>query len=324
MIPKKSNPQPADFRPISCLSNIYKLITKIFSINLYNILEINNIISFNQLGVKKNSMAAKEQLMFNHCINLVNNHKLKIIWIDIKKAYDTIQFEYLNNIVKHLNLPQNFLDLLTNIQLKTTMNLNMNNKTIGSFKPERGILQGDSLSPILFTLCMEPISRLLNEKEELLLHMNIKNEQLKINHLFYMDDLKIFANNDENLNRLTNIYSEVLETIRMEHNALKSATNSRICNDLADTVCPINGYKYLGLLEDVDSNFKKMNKENILSKIKERVKKLCMTKLNSKNLFYSINEYAISLIHYYVGILDFNSETLKNIDLDIRNILGEI
>lgn len=50
---------------------------------------------------------------------------------------------------------------------------------------------------------------------------------------------------------------------------------------------------------------------------------MCETKLNSKNLFKFLNEYAISLIYYYIGILDFIEEIQRNTELDIRSILRE-
>ncbi|KAG0425251.1 hypothetical protein DMUE_6045, partial [Dictyocoela muelleri] len=66
MFPKKDTNYPSDFRPICCMSNIYKIITKILTKNLYNILEMYGVISLNQLGAKKNTLAAKEQVLFNH------------------------------------------------------------------------------------------------------------------------------------------------------------------------------------------------------------------------------------------------------------------
>ncbi|KAG0435495.1 Retrovirus-related Pol polyprotein from type-2 retrotransposable element R2DM [Dictyocoela muelleri] len=323
MIPKKENPDVQDYRPISCLSNIYKIITRVFSYNLTTILEMNNSISFNQLGGRKNCLAAKEQLIFNHCINIYNDYKLKILWVDITKAFDSVPFKYINNILSRLNLPRNFIELIKNSQSNLEINITQNRNIIGSFKPRRGILQGDSLSPLLFTLCMEPISRVLNERDDLKLKMNYNNKELQINHLFYMDDLKILAENDTNLCLLTKKLEETLNTIGMEHNKNKSSTNSIICKNYADVISPIDGYKYLGLIEDVDSRFKNINVDMMLEKIKQRIRKLCNTKLTGKNLFTAINEFAISLLNYYVGVVNIPEDTLVKQDKEIRNILRE-
>ncbi|KAG0435394.1 Retrovirus-related Pol polyprotein from type-1 retrotransposable element R2 [Dictyocoela muelleri] len=324
MIPKKkTNPDVADYRPISCLSSIYKIITKAFSQNLSNILEANSVISINQIGAKRNTLAAKEQLLFNHCINIYNEYKLKVLWVDIRKAFDTVPFHYLNELLRRLNIPQNIREFIKNMQSNVKINISYNNNKIGSFKPERGILQGDSLSPILFTLCMEPISRILNEDNELMFDMTYENKQMKINHLFYMDDLKIMAKDETKLLKLANKFENVLRTIGMDINVDKSATNASKCMEYADPISQVDGYKYLGLIEDVESKFKNINIEKVMEKMKQRIKNLCNTKLTGRNLFAAINEYALSLINYYVGIVNMNTDFLMNQDKMIRNILRE-
>ena len=60
-----------------------------------------------------------------------------------------------------------------------------------------GIFQGDSLSPLLFCLAHIPLSQLLNDTG-----YGYRIENRKINHLFYMDDLKIYAKDDTELQKL--------------------------------------------------------------------------------------------------------------------------
>lgn len=48
LIPKANTCRVEDFRPIMCLSNFYKILTKILRDTLYQYIESNNIISFNQ------------------------------------------------------------------------------------------------------------------------------------------------------------------------------------------------------------------------------------------------------------------------------------
>ncbi|KAG0435242.1 LINE-1 retrotransposable element ORF2 protein [Dictyocoela muelleri] len=323
MIPKKNDPNPSEFRPISCMSNIYKLITKVLTQNLYNILDINEVISFNQIGVRKNTMASKEQLLFNHSINVVNDFKLKTVWFDIQKAYDSVPFEYVNEILINLNLPLNYVELMKKLQKEIKMNIVINNESIGTIKPCRGIIQGDSLSPLIFTLCMEPISRILNQNNSPKVEIKYKDSEFAINHLLYMDDLKIFATDDEKLKYLTEEFTNTISKIGMNHNKSKSATNSPSISDIADIISPLNGYKYLGLLEDSDNKFKDVNIDIISKRINERIKKICQTSLNAKNMFNSFNEFALCLLNYFVGTVNMPENTLANYDTEIRKILIE-
>ncbi|KAG0435477.1 LINE-1 reverse transcriptase like protein [Dictyocoela muelleri] len=324
MIPKKNDdPNPSEFRPISCMSNIYKLITKILTHNLYNILDVNEVISFNQIGARKNTMASKEQLLFNHSINVVNDFKLKTIWFDIQKAYDSVPFEYVNEILKRLNLPANYIEIMNKLQKELEMNIYINNKNIGIIKPCRGIIQGDSLSPLIFTLCMEPVSRILNQHHNPKVEIKYKDIEFSINHLLYMDDIKIFAEDDEKLKNLTTEFTKTLNKIGLKHNKSKSCTNVITMNDIADIICPLKGYKYLGLFEDSDNKFKNVNIDIVNGKMNERIKKLCNTSLNSTNMFNAFNEFALSLLNYFVGTINMPENRLSDYDTTIRKILME-
>ncbi|KAG0435676.1 LINE-1 retrotransposable element ORF2 protein [Dictyocoela muelleri] len=307
--PKKSNPDAQDYRPISCLSNIYKLITKVISSNLYLILEANNVINYNQLCARRNCFAAKEQLIYNHCINLFNDFNLKVLWVDIKKAFDSVPFNYLNRTLETLKILDNIIKLVKCMQDNMELNLKHEKSSLGAIKPRKEILQGYSLSPLLFVICMEPISRTLNDNELVKVTMKYEDKEIKVNHLFYIDDLKLMANDDKNLNILSHKLDEILHIIGLELNKNKSATNSHMCKEISGIISEVEGYKYLGLIEYVDCQNKHVNIVNVFDKIKQRIIRLCDTKLTGKNLFLAKNEYAISLLNYYVGIINYSNMT---------------
>ncbi|KAF9761163.1 hypothetical protein NGRA_2815 [Nosema granulosis] len=59
----------------------------------------------------------------------------------------------------------------------------------------------------------------------------------------------------------------------------------------------------------------------IIKSIETRVDTLCKTNLNAKNLIRTMNEFAISQINYYVGIVEMEADQFKEIDENIRRIL---
>lgn len=63
------------------------------------------------------------------------------------------------------------------------------------------------------------------------------------------------------------------------------------------------------------------NKCIIEEKIERRVGKLCQSKLNAKNLFAAINEYALSTTNYYIGLLPYEQSEFEEIDRKVRRIL---
>ena len=103
---------------------------------------------------------------------------------------------------------------------KTTMKLNHSNGSISSRQIEikRGIFQGDSLSPLLFCITLAPLSSLLNN-----ITYGFMSQYGKLNHLFYMDDLKTFAKDDDQQLGLLTIVKTFSSDIKMEFGLEKCA-----------------------------------------------------------------------------------------------------
>ena len=91
--------------------------------------------------------------------------------------------------------------------------LTFNGTFISSVDICRGIFQGDSLSPILFVLSMIPLSFLL-KRENYGYKMN--SAGVMLNHLFFMDDLKLYGRNEKELEGLLGIVEKFSRDIGME------------------------------------------------------------------------------------------------------------
>ena len=80
-------------------------------------------------------------------------------------------------------------------------------RSIAETKIQRGIFQGDALSPLLFIIAMVPQNHILRKCAA---GYKLSRSQEKINHLMYMDDIKLFAKNEkerETLIHAVRIYS---------------------------------------------------------------------------------------------------------------------
>ena len=76
----------------------------------------------------------------------------------------------------------------------------------------RGIFQGDSLSPLLFVLCMIPLTQILRKLKS---GYTLKNGET-LNHILFMDDLKIFAKSDSEVDGLVSTVQILSNDIGME------------------------------------------------------------------------------------------------------------
>ena len=63
-------------------------------------------------------------------------------------------------------------------------------KRLIDVKIQRGILQGDTLSPLLLVIVINPLNYIL---KKCIGGYKLHKSQEKINHLMYMDDIKLFA-----------------------------------------------------------------------------------------------------------------------------------
>ena len=78
-------------------------------------------------------------------------------------------------------------------------------------KIKSGIYQGDSLSPRVFCLALAPLSFLLNKSD-----YGYKTPHGKISHLFYMDDLETYMENDDELTALLSTIKSFSDDAGME------------------------------------------------------------------------------------------------------------
>ena len=104
-------------------------------------------------------------------------------------------------------------------------------------------------------------------------------------------------------------------------NKEKSATNTEACAEDATLLEGIQSYKYLGITQSACSSISEESFTKVRNEIIERTKRFCETKLNSKNLFKGINEHAISVINYHIGVLKLEPSDFKTIDDEIRKVL---
>ena len=76
------------------------------------------------------------------------------------------------------------------------MELTAGDKCLSEVNIQRGIIQGDALSPLLFVIVMMPLNHILRKCTG---GNELTKSKEKINHLMFMDDIKLFAKNEKEL-----------------------------------------------------------------------------------------------------------------------------
>lgn len=210
LLPKSTSTQdPSQYRPITCLPTLYKVITSCIANRIYKHLDEFNILSEEQKGCRRKHMGCKEQLIIDSTIlkHVQKRRKdLFVAYIDYQKAFDSIPHSWLTEVLEIYKVHPTIITFLKNVMQtwRTTLNLQTNTTLInaGEVNIKRGIFQGDSLSPLWFCLALNPLSRELNDSKA---GFDIKNNRqtlFQITHLLYVDDLKLYSNTNLNMKKI--------------------------------------------------------------------------------------------------------------------------
>ncbi|CAM8999426.1 unnamed protein product [Rhodiola kirilowii] len=114
--------------------------------------------------------------------------------IDLRKAYDTIDWSFLTSMLEHLKFPSKFIAWMEMCVQTTSYSIMINEEMIDFFEGKRGLRQGDPLSPFLFTIAMECLSRMLQRLNRTGgFYYHPKCHCFKLSHIMFTDDLLLFS-----------------------------------------------------------------------------------------------------------------------------------
>ncbi|CAA7045232.1 unnamed protein product [Microthlaspi erraticum] len=227
LIPKVTQPDSmVDFRPISLCNVSYKIISKILVNRLKT--HLSGIISENQAAFIPRRMITDNVIIAHEMFYALKSRKRQAksymaLKTDMTKAYDRLEWSILEETMKHMGFDQKWIQWIMTAVSSVQFQVLINGSPKGLINPERGIRQGDPLSPYLFILCAKVLSHMMHQAG---IHHEIPGLQIdqgcpKINHLLFADDSLFFS--------LANIKSAkaIKEVLTLYENASGQAVNLR-------------------------------------------------------------------------------------------------
>ena len=246
----------------------------------------------------------------------------------MRKAYDSVAHTWIIAVLEKLKIASNIRKTIENSMRHWHTTIELNGASIANVKINRGIFQGDSLSPMLFVMSLIPLSWILNSQKN-----GYKIEKHNINHLIYMDDLKIYGSSNKQTTSLVNTSSLFLQNIGLELGPAKCASATLIKgkempsstlilmdNTTIRGLQPDETYKYLGVAQSTHIHKEEM-RANVSKEYHRRVRKVAESTLNGQNKIQAINTWAIPILRYTGGIMDWTKENLHQLDTKTRKIL---
>lgn len=310
-IPKISKSKSAgDFRPINLLCTIDKILEKVVYVQLVEYVAQNNILSDFQSGfrAKFSCETAIQGVLEDWRQNIDINMVIGAIFLDLRRAFETINRKRLILKLKSIGITGNALKWLVSYLTGRKQRLRVNNILSEDIPNELGVPQGSVLGPLLFNIYINDL---------------IKNVNNCAIYLFADDALFYIATKD--LHHLKPVMNEVAKNVYQWCNAndLKVNVSKTKCMVIAkesiyrqissldfkvmlgnDEIEMVTKFKYLGILIDRKLNFKSHAAE-LIKKISFKVSYLsrCSSYLSTWTKKTIYNVLILSHFHYCSSVL---------------------
>ncbi|KAL0387615.1 UNVERIFIED_CONTAM: Retrovirus-related Pol polyprotein from type-2 retrotransposable element R2DM [Sesamum radiatum] len=197
LLSKITNPTSwSEYRPISLCNVMKKICMKLMTIRLWRILP--KMLSLSQSGFVPRWLLSDNVLLAQELIYSLESRRLEanvVFKLDMAKAYDRVSWEFLYQVLLRKGFPQRWIALVSNAISNSWFSVLVNGKHVGFFHSTRGLRQGDPLSPVLFVLATDYLSRGLDRL--FAAHPSMYYQapgRIRVSHLTYADDMMIFTN----------------------------------------------------------------------------------------------------------------------------------
>ena len=309
---KKDSTKDLDnYRGLAIGSAFAKMFSFILLKRLTDFIDIKKLISPQQIGFMKGKSTSDHIFFLRTIVEKVikkNKKKLYAVFIDFKKAYDTVNRELLMKRLQALGINGIFMRNIMAMYRNTEYSVKLKDGYTRAIKSNLGLKQGCPLSPMLFNLYIDDIKDIFDDQCD---PIDIQNT--KVNHFLYADDLVILSESRAGLQRCINKAFNFAKSKHLTISVKKSKTMvfnlaGKFIRDtftLDDKVLePVQSFCYLGV--DIKCSGTMKHAMNILN---DKGRKALRPLLCAIARFKIPVNTSIRLFHTFISpILLYNTE----------------
>ena len=338
---------PGNYRPIALVHTQYKILSTMVKNELNSLLNTTfistvsgpfNLLSPNQNGFRNRRMCTQSVRTLRNLMDqaLLEDLPIYIAYLDIKKAFDSVNHAILLRTLRAINLPHYLINFVDKTYQNRHAEIWLPQGKV-SIKLESGVLQGCPLSPILFNLFTDPFLKWLNKT-----NLGIHFQDLHIPALTFADDKVFLSRSSTSLQaildmetRFSNFSSLSLSISDTAKSAKTVCTSHEPTHSTQGTTVSLPNYtqpqftiqnkkipylksneyyKYMGfnisILDTDFSHHKRMTMATYLKRLSS-IRKSCYT---TQQRIAIVNKLFIPRIQYTMNIAGFTKEELHVAD----------
>ena len=212
---KGSRASLGNYRPITVLISLSGFYSKILNERLIETVETNKILGESQNGFRKGRSGA-DNIFILHTVlwkSRAKNEKVHLGFIDVQKAYDSVNRSLLWKILESVGICGAFLQTLKSMYQDDSVQCNVNGSSTRSVFLRRGLRQGCSLSPMLFALYIMGLGEDLAAAKEGFIVGDIV-----VSSLLFADDILLLSRTADGLKNLFRIAKSRCDRLLLEVN----------------------------------------------------------------------------------------------------------
>ena len=322
--PGKDRQLLKNWRPISLLNLDYKILSKTLSLRIQKYLP--NLIHENQSGFVEgryigDSVRAVQDMM---AFTELNKKDGILLFIDFEKAFDTIEWTFLWRTLEAFKFGNVIIKWIRILYTQISSCIINNGTTSRYFALEKGVRQGDPLSPYLFILVIELLAIRLREDPEVV-GLKIDGSMQKLS--VYADDMTVAVTDIESAKRAFQVFKIFAQNSGLKMNMEKTEGMwlGRQKNNLEEPLgilWPKEPIKALGIFHSYDQ--RACAKANFEDKIAKLIKQLHWWKARNLSLIGKImivKSLGISKFALVASLLHIPEDIIKRINTIIFSFI---
>ena len=305
----------SNWRPISLINVDVKIGSKAIALRLQTVLP--KIIHYNQHAYVKGRTINDAIRTMDDILVYAERYGIngKMLAVDFQKAFDSVNRNFLLCTLAAFNFGPSFIKWIQTFYQNISSCVLNNGFSTGLFKIQRGVRQGDPLSPYLFIIVLEVLAISIRKNKDI---QGIVVDGFEIKLELFADDLTVFLRNDGSLRHLLALISKfgicsglVINFDKTEMLLLGNSLMSPAYDQSIMNIGVKRAVKILGVYLTYDRSLRhKLNFKEIIDAIKTKLQLWKWRNLTIIGRIQIVKTFVIPLIMYRAGSICIDKDVV--------------